>query len=56
MLRAQHANNEAINADTSVEEKEQHEVFVIVEADSIVDPDTMVVKLLNADFVHDAVL
>ena len=56
MLRAQHANNEAINADASVEEKEQQEVFVIVEAHSVVEPDAVVVKLLNADFVHDAVL
>ena len=56
MLRAQHTNDEAINADASVEEKEQQEVFVIVEAHSVVEPDAVVVKLLNANFVHDAML
>ena len=48
MLRAQKPNHETIDANTSVEEKEENEVLVIVEADAIVDPDAVMVELFDA--------
>jgi len=39
-----------------VHNKEQHEILVVVEANTVVDPDTMVIKLLATHVAQSAVL
>ena len=49
VLRAQYSNHETINANASVKKKEQNEILVILQADTIVDPDAMMIEFLHTD-------
>ena len=60
-LRFNYAHNDVvtsyctIRADDGVEEQEADKVFVIVKANTLVDPDAMVVEFFNARAAHRAV-
>ena len=56
MLCAQNSHDQTIYADTTVEEKEQDKVLVVVKTDAIVDPDAMMVEFLDADVAESAML
>ena len=49
-------NNDAVDAYHCMEEKEQYEVLVVVKADTVIDPDAMVVKLFTAGVAQGTVL
>ena len=56
MLGTEETNGQSIDADHAVEKKEQHEVFVVIQADTIVNPDAVMVELLHTYVAESAVL
>ena len=56
MPSAQDPNHQAIDTHASVEEEEQEEIFVGVQADAIVQPSAMMVEFLHAEVAELAML
>lgn len=56
MKSTEAADYAAIDADTSVHNKEEHKILVVVEANAVVEPDTMMIELLTAHVAKSAVL
>jgi hypothetical protein len=55
-LEYKNADNCSICADDRMTEDEEYEPPVVVEAYTIVDPNAMMIKLLDANITHPAVL
>lgn len=56
MKRSHVANENTIDADTNMHDEEDYEVFVVVEAHTVVNPDTMMVEPFTAHIAKGAVL
>ena len=52
MSQNEEANNGSVLAKNGVQEQKGEEVFVVVQTDTLVDPNAMVVKLFNAETAH----